>query len=122
MQEKLWHKSYAPGINKALDYEILTIPEALTRSAQKFPNNTALNYMGKKITYPQLDKLVNRFARALLDLGIQPGDKVAVCLPNIPRLLSPTWPSCASAQSPFRTTPCTRKGSWSTSLTTPVPK
>jgi long-chain acyl-CoA synthetase len=87
MQEKLWHKSYAPGINKALDYEILTIPEALTRSAQKFPNNTALNYMGKKITYPQLDKLVNRFARALLDLGIQPGDKVAVCLPNIPQVI-----------------------------------
>jgi long-chain acyl-CoA synthetase len=87
MQEKLWHKSYAPGINKALDYEILTIPEALTRSAQKFPNNTALNYMGEKITYPQLDKLVNRFARALLDLGIQPGDKVAVCLPNIPQVI-----------------------------------
>jgi len=87
MQEKLWHKSYAPGINKALDYEILTIPQALTRSAQKFPNKTALNYMGKKITYPELDKLVNRFARGLLDLGIQAGDKVAVCLPNIPQVI-----------------------------------
>jgi long-chain acyl-CoA synthetase len=30
---------------------------------------------------------VNRFARALLDLGIQPGDKVAVCLPNIPQVI-----------------------------------
>ncbi len=87
MEERLWHKSYAPGVKKNLDYEKLTIPEALTRSAQNFPGHTALNYMGKRITYPELDKLVNRFARALLDLGIKPGDKVAVCLPNIPQVI-----------------------------------
>jgi len=87
MEERLWHKSYAPGVKKNLDYEKLTISEALTRSAQNFPSHTALNYMGKRITYPELDKLVNRFARALLDLGIKPGDKVAVCLPNIPQVI-----------------------------------
>ena len=87
MEEKIWHKSYAPGVKKTLDYEKLTIPRALTRSARKFPDHTALNYMGKKITYKELDGLVNRFARALSDLGIEPGDKVAVCLPNIPQVI-----------------------------------
>jgi long-chain acyl-CoA synthetase len=87
MEEKLWHKSYAKGVPKTLDYEKITISQALTRSAQKFPNHTALNYMGKLITYAELDKLVNSFARALQDLGIQPGDKVAVCLPNIPQVI-----------------------------------
>jgi long-chain acyl-CoA synthetase len=87
MQERLWHKSYAPGVKKTLAYDKLTISEALSRSAKKFPNHTALNYMGKRITYPALDKLVNRFGRALLDLGIKPGDKVAVCLPNIPQVI-----------------------------------
>ena len=87
MEEKLWHKSYAEGVPKTLDYEKVTISQALTRSAKNFPNHTALNYMGKLITYAELDKLVNSFARALQAEGIQPGDKVAVCLPNIPQVI-----------------------------------
>jgi len=87
MGDKLWHKSYAPNIPKSLDYEKVTISEALTRSAKNFPNHTALNYMGKKITYAELDRLVNSFARALQDLGIREGDKVGVCLPNIPQVI-----------------------------------
>lgn len=87
MEDKLWHKSYAPGVPKSLDYERTTISEALTKSAENYPNHTALNYMGKKITYAELDRLVNSFARALKDLGIQEGDKVGVCLPNIPQVI-----------------------------------
>jgi len=87
MGDKLWYKSYAPGVPKSLDYERTTISEALTRSAENYPNHTALNYMGKKITYAELDRLVNSFARALQDLGIQEGDKVGVCLPNIPQVI-----------------------------------
>lgn len=87
MEDKFWHKSYAPGVPKSLEYEKMTISEALTRSAKNFKNHTALNYMGKKITYAELDRLVNSFARALQDLGIQKGDKVGVCLPNIPQVI-----------------------------------
>ncbi len=43
--------------------------------------------MGKKISYRKLNELVNRFAKALLDLGVEPGDKIAVCLPNIPQVI-----------------------------------
>ncbi len=87
MIEQLWHKSYASGVKKSLDYEKTTVSQALTRSAKKFPDHFALNYMGKRITYAQLDRLVNSFARALKDLGIKPGDKVSVCLPNIPQVI-----------------------------------
>jgi long-chain acyl-CoA synthetase len=87
MEERLWHKSYAPGVKKTLEYEKITLSQALTRSAEKFPNHTALNYMGKKITYRELNELVNRFARALIDIGVKPEDKIAVCLPNIPQVI-----------------------------------
>jgi len=87
MEDRLWHKSYAPGVKKALEYEKITLSQALTRSAQNFPNHTALNYMGKKITYRELNELVNRFARALIDMGVKPEDKIAVCLPNIPQVI-----------------------------------
>ncbi|MDX2445965.1 MAG: long-chain fatty acid--CoA ligase [Desulfobacterales bacterium] len=87
MEERLWHKSYAAGVKKTIDYEKVTISEALTRSAKKFPAKTALNYMGKRISYQELNDLVNQFAKVLKDLGINPGDKVGVCLPNIPQVI-----------------------------------
>ena len=87
MEDRLWHKSYAPGVKKALEYEKTTLSQALTRSAQNFPNHTALNYMGKKITYRELNEMVNRFARALIDMGVKPEDSIAVCLPNIPQVI-----------------------------------
>ncbi len=87
MEEKLWHKSYAEGVPWSIDYEQLTVSGGLARSARDFPGQVALNYMGKKMTYPQLDALVNRFARALVDLGVKPGDKVATIMPNIPQMI-----------------------------------
>ena len=71
MEEKIWHQSYASEVKRTLDYEKLTIPQALKRSADNFPNHTALNYMGKKINYSDLNGMVNRFARVLLSLGIK---------------------------------------------------
>ncbi len=87
MEEKLWHKSYAPGVKKTLEYEKITLSQSLARTAKDFPNHTALNYMGKKISFLELDGLVNAFARALKDLGVEAGDKVALCLPNIPQVI-----------------------------------
>jgi len=87
MDERFWHKSYAPGVPKTLDYEKITVSEALSRAAKNFPEHTALNYMGKRITYRALEGLINQFARALQALDVKPGDKVAVCLPNIPQVI-----------------------------------
>jgi len=87
MEDRLWHKSYASGVKKTLEYEKITLSRALTRSAENFPDHTALNYMGRKISFKELDGLVNAFARALQGMGIQPGDKVALCLPNIPQAI-----------------------------------
>jgi long-chain acyl-CoA synthetase len=91
MQEKLWHKSYAPGVPPSIDYENITMPEALERSATNYPHNTSFIMMGKKISFSQLNDLVNRFAAALADLGIQKGDKVALILPNIPQVVIATY-------------------------------
>ena len=87
MEERPWHKSYAPGVPWSVDYRRLTVSEGLARSARDFPDRTALNYMGAKITYRKLDELVNRFARALMDLGVGRGDKMATIMPNIPQMI-----------------------------------
>lgn len=85
MEEKQWHRSYAKGVKPFLDYEKTTVSNALSRASEKFPGHYALNYMGARISYKKLNGYVNQFSRALEDMGIKPGDKVAVCLPNIPQ-------------------------------------
>jgi long-chain acyl-CoA synthetase len=91
MEDKVWYNSYAPGVKKSLAYEKITLSQALARSARNFPDQTALNYMGKRITFKELDGLVNAFARVLQDMGIRSGDKVALCLPNIPQVFIATY-------------------------------
>lgn len=85
--ERLWHKNYPAQVPHEIDFDKTTMPQALTRSAQKFPTNTALIFLGKKINYLMLEKMVNTFAKALKALGVKKGDTVAMVLPNIPQVV-----------------------------------
>ena len=84
--ERFWHKSYAPGVPYEVEFDRTTMPQALRRSAKRFPVYPALIYFGKIITYRELDGLVDRFSKALIGIGIGPGDKVAMIMPNVPQM------------------------------------
>ena len=85
--QRVWHRSYAPGVPAEIDIQKITVAEALIRTARRFPDHTGFIYMGKRITYRELDALVNRFANALSALGVREGDRVAMLLPNLPQLI-----------------------------------
>ena len=85
--ERIWHKCYPAGVPAEIDFDKITMPAALTRTAGRFPNRDALIFMGTRINYRELEGLVNRFARALTALGVKKGDKVAMILPNVPQLV-----------------------------------
>ncbi len=87
MDAKIWYRSYPPEVPKNITYEKVTVPQSLARTAERFPNRPALNFMGNRITYRKLDQMVNRFAAALLEMGIRKGDKVALALPNLPQTI-----------------------------------
>ncbi|MBU2514130.1 long-chain fatty acid--CoA ligase [bacterium] len=91
MENRIWHKSYAPQVPPSINYEKVTIPEGLERTALRFPDKVSLIMMGKKLTFSQVNELVNRFANALADLGIKKGDKVAIALPNMPQAVIATY-------------------------------
>ncbi len=85
--DRPWIRSYEPGVLPSLTYPDSTLGNVLAQTAQKFPNHTALLFFGKKISYGELDRLVNRFAQALMGLGVHKGDRVAIMLPNIPQMV-----------------------------------
>lgn len=87
MEDRPWLKAYMSAVPHSLAYEEVPMAAILARSAADFPDRAALVYMGKKISYRELDRLVNQFAGVLADLGIKPGDRVSVLLPNIPQIV-----------------------------------
>jgi long-chain acyl-CoA synthetase len=61
--------------------------EPLARSARHLPTAPAILFEGRAITYRQLLDQVVRAAAGLLAQGVQPGDRVALMLPNIPAFI-----------------------------------
>ena len=57
------------------------------RACDKYPDNTALIYLGEKFSYLKLRELIDRFATALYDLGVRDNDKVMIYLPNCPQFI-----------------------------------
>jgi long-chain acyl-CoA synthetase len=67
------------------------MPLALARTARELPDKTALVFIDSKISYRQLNDMANRFANALIDMGVKPGDKVAMLMPNMPQLVAAVY-------------------------------
>ena len=85
MSSKTWHRFYDPGVPPLLEFEDITLPGFLERSAAEYPDATALIFLNRTMTYRELQADVDRFAAALARLGVGPGIRVAVQLPNLPQ-------------------------------------
>ena len=85
--DRPWVKFYERDVPESLTYPDLTLGNVLGQTASKYPDNTALIFYGRKISYKELDALANRFAHALTGLGVKKGDRVALMLPNIPQMV-----------------------------------
>lgn len=64
-----------------------TMYELVARTAERFADNTALIYVGRRISYRSLLADIDRCAEALLDHGVRPGDSVTLSMPNVPNAI-----------------------------------
>lgn len=58
--------------------EDLTVSQFLRRTAQRFPDRPALEYLGQVWTYRELDDAVDHTARRLLAWGVERGNRVGL--------------------------------------------
>lgn len=81
-----WEKYYT---KEQLNYNVpdISIYEQVLNSYKKYPDNVAIKYLGKKITYKNFIKKIDIAAKGFKSLGINHGDIVTILLPNVPESL-----------------------------------
>ena len=50
--------------------------------SERYPDNTAVVYLGQHFSFSHIRDLSERFAGALIDLGVKKGDRVMIYIPN----------------------------------------
>ena len=78
-------KDHLGDIPFSLEYFQGSMWEGLEIQAKERPNAIALDFMGKSITYRELQKNIESCARSLRTIGIRPGDSVTIAMPNCPQ-------------------------------------
>ncbi len=88
MGGKPWFAHYDAGVPRTLaPYPHKTLLDYVAETALQWPDQPALLFKGRCVTYAELTQLSDAFAAALLEQGIKPGDRVALLLPNCPQFV-----------------------------------
>ncbi len=82
--EKIWLKSYPPGVPAEIDInQYASLREVLEESCAKFGSRPAYSCMGRTITFTELDRLSAAFGAFLQARGLNKGARVALMMPNV---------------------------------------
>lgn len=84
MSSMPWLKYYG-NVPEKLQYPDYSMYEQVFETSKKYPKHYALDFMGKKTTYEALVFEIHKVAKSFKALGICKGDKVTVCMPNVPQ-------------------------------------
>lgn len=81
---KPWLKNYDSNVPPNISYDNRTFCELFRETVQKFPDKPAVIYLGRVLTFKDLDRLSNRLATYFIRSGLKPGMVVGLHMPNIP--------------------------------------
>ncbi|QDZ43273.1 long-chain-fatty-acid--CoA ligase [Corynebacterium sp. sy039] len=84
-ENKSWLQNYGEWTPHTLDYEDTTLLDIYDNNLAINADKTATYFFGRTQTYAELDKQVRSAAAGLRALGVRPGDRVAIILPNCPQ-------------------------------------
>jgi len=80
-----WTILYPPGVPESYHYPAVGLGRFLADAARDFPSTVACEFAGATITYAELADAVDAMAGGLRELGVAPGERVGIALPNTPQ-------------------------------------
>jgi long-chain acyl-CoA synthetase len=79
-----WVKSYPSGVDWSADFPAMPLWDLFDQAVQRYADGPCLDFLGRVWSYQQIGRLVDRAAAGLQALGVGPGTKVGLFLPNCP--------------------------------------
>ena len=84
--DKIWLKHYPAGVPAEVETDLYpSLVALLEESFRKYRDLPAYKFMGRTITFGQVDDLSRAFAAWLQAQGLSRGDRVAIMMPNLPQ-------------------------------------
>lgn len=81
---KPWLKNYPEGVPHDVDISAYSsLLEMFDEAFDRYSNRRACEYLGKFLTYSELDQHSRHFAAYLQNIGLEPGARIAIMLPNV---------------------------------------
>ncbi len=79
-----WLRSYPPGIDWHTEFRARPLYRLLDEAAARHGPKPCIDFLDRRWSFTEVKELSDRFARGLIDLGVRPGDRVGLFLPNCP--------------------------------------
>ncbi len=81
--EKIWLKSYPPGVAAEIDYkQYKSVGDLVDKKVVEFGDRPAFHCMGKTVSFGELDRMTRAFGAWLQSKGYGKGVRVALMMPN----------------------------------------
>ncbi len=82
-----WAKKYPASVDWSAELPVRPLYEILDNAVRDYPDNPAIDFLGKIYSYKQIGQLVAKAAAGLQKIGVKKGDRVGLFLPNTPYYL-----------------------------------
>jgi long-chain acyl-CoA synthetase len=84
--EKVWLKSYPPGVPAEVDLTACpTLLDLMDKSFREYSQRSLVDFLGKQVSYAEIDRQSRALGAWLQSLGLTPGARVAIMMPNVPQ-------------------------------------
>ena len=86
MTDRPWLAAYPQGVPADIDpTQYSSLVQLMEQAFRDYAARTAYSFMGKEVTFAEVDALSRQFAAYLQGLGLVRGDRVALMMPNVPQ-------------------------------------
>lgn len=83
-EQKPWLANYPSGVPANINTDTFpSLIDFIEDSLKKFSSNVGYYNMGSSLTFGEVDKLSTHFGAYLQSRGLEPGDKIAIMMPNL---------------------------------------
>ena len=82
-----WLENYESGVPYTVGIPNIPVHHLLRSAVRRFPYRPAIFFEGSRISYRRLNHEANRFANALITLGVGKGARIVLLLPNVPQMV-----------------------------------